>query len=288
MNVITSRPMYYSAEGPLPTAGVPKTDRENKQLFKGRFAKSGDDKAKKQLFKGRFAKSEEDKAKKSKEREGNKATRVSDRKEAKAERVVNREKRKAKRNAKKVLRLKDKTGRERILFPLTRLRKNKDGKSVKANPDGSETIVKPENVVTVSTIENTPTGPVKKTIEVDKVEVAEVLKVPIETVTPALIEQKKVEVPAGQAPVQAQETKVTGNENVMTVEIKESDIVADLNGVEYVSTQTQNEEEADVDVTDEKDKGKKGMSTTTKVIIVVGTVTVIALVVFAIYKSRKK
>ena len=212
-----------------------------------------------------------------------------ERERIRSERKDMRKNRKAKRNAKKLLRLKNKQGKELILFPLTRLRRNKDNKLVKTYPDGTETIVKPEMAVQITTIESTPTGPVKKVIEVDKAEVAEVLQVPINTVTPQMIEQKKIEVPIAQAPIQAQETKTTGTENVVGITIDPGNVTTDENGVSYASTQTQGQEEPIADVIDgNTTEEKKGMSLGLKIGIGVGIVVILGVAGYLIYRSTKK
>ena len=212
-----------------------------------------------------------------------------ERERIRSERKDMRKNRKAKRNAKKLLRLKNKQGKELILFPLTRLRRNKDNKLVKTYPDGTETIVKPEMAVQITTIESTPTGPVKKVIEVDKAEVAEVLQVPINTVTPQMIEQKKIEVPIAQAPIQAQETKTIGTENVVGITIDPGNVTTDENGVSYASTQTQGQEEPIADVIDgNTTEEKKGMSLGLKIGIGVGIVVILGVAGYLIYRSTKK
>ena len=211
-----------------------------------------------------------------------------ERERVRTERKEIRKNRKAKRNAKKLLRLKNKQGKEVILFPLTRLRRNKDNKLVKTYPDGTETIVKPEMAVQITTIEPTPAGNVTKVIEVDKAEVAEVLQVPINTVTPQLIEQKKIEIPVSQAPIQAQETKTVGTENVVGITIDPGNVTTDENGVSYASTQTQNQEEPIQDVVDGTKEDKQGMSLPVKIGIGVAVITVVGVIGYFIYKSTSK
>jgi len=211
-----------------------------------------------------------------------------ERERIRTERKDIRKNRKAKRNAKKLLRLKNKQGKEVILFPLTRLRRNKDNKLVKTYPDGTETIVKPEMAVQITTIEPTPTGNVTKVIEVDKAEVAEVLQVPINTVTPQLIEQKKIELPVSQAPIQAQETKTIGTENVVGITIDPGNVTTDENGISYASTQTQNQEEPIKDVVDSTKEEKVGMSLGLKIGIGAGVIVVLGVIGYFIYKSTSK
>ena len=257
MNVITSRPIYSNAGGAEEKA---LRDAERLRIKNERLA----------------------------DREKLKAERDARLASGKLERQTNRTNRKANRNAKRLLRLKNKQGREQILYPLTRLRRNKENKLVKVYPDGTETIVKPEMVVQVKTVEITPAGPVTKIVEVDKAEVAEALKVPVETITPIFMEEKKIEIPVTQAPIQAEETKVTGLENVIAVEIKPEDIVTDPNGNDFVSTQTTGAEEPIVDVVDVNiNEVKTGMSVGLKIGIGVGIVVVLGLVGYMIYRSSK-
>lgn len=283
MNVITSRPIYSNADAKMDKALIDVSGKSKQEI-----------QALKEAERTRV-KSERvtDRANLKAERDANLAAKKSNRVEArttrKTERIEARSNRKAKRNAKKLLRLRNKQGKEQILFPLTRLRRNKDNKLVKTYPDGTETIVKPEMAVKVTTIEPTPTGNVTKVIEVDKAEVAEVLQVPIETVTPQLIEQKKVEVPVAQAPIQAQETKTIGTENVIGITMDPGNVTTDENGVSYASTQTQNQEEPIADVVDTNTtEEKKGMSLGVKIGIGVGIAAIIGTVVYFIYKSTKK
>ena len=240
MNVITSRPIYSNAGGAEEKA---LRDAERLRIKNERLA----------------------------DREKLKAERDARLASGKLERQTNRTNRKANRNAKRLLRLKNKQGREQILYPLTRLRRNKENK-----------------LVQVKTVEITPAGPVTKIVEVDKAEVAEALKVPVETITPIFIEERKIEIPVTQAPIQAEETKVTGLENVIAVEIKPEDIVTDPNGNDFVSTQTTGPEEPIVDVVDNNiNEVKTEMSVGLKIGIGVGIVVVLGLVGYMIYRSSK-
>lgn len=272
MNVITNAPIYSGVDA-LTTYGEVKgkTPEEVKALKDAERARIKQEKL-------------QDRAKLKEERDARLA-------QKKQERQARRADRKAKRNAKKLLRLRDKTGKEKILYPLTRLRRNKDNKLVKVYPDGKETIVKEENTVSITVTENTATGQVAKTETFDKAEVAAALNIPKESVTPQVLQEKKVEVDKKDAPIQANETKITGFENVVAVEVKPEDVVVDNSGNEVLTTETQDSATQEIDVVDENklknEEQPKGLSLGVKIAIGVGLTVVLAGIGYMIYRASK-
>jgi hypothetical protein len=164
-----------------------------------------------------------------------KTERLSDRASLKAEKKANKtsfvqkiqEKRatkRASRNAKKLLKLKDKTGKEKVMYPLTRL-KRKNNQFVKSNPDGTETIVPKENVI------ETPKGEVY-----DKMEIQKVTSIPLQNLTPLVVESSITYVPSAQAPEQAQQTFTPPSENIPFVGVDQSKIGTDGNGDAFMNS----------------------------------------------------
>lgn len=116
---------------------------------------------------------EQKQATKKAERETKKAERTQKRAERKEIRVDRRAKRKAKRQAKRLLRAKDKTGRKKWFYPISRVFKGK-----KKQKDGKIVEVSPENVVTTS-----------NGAQFDKTEIAMATGIPASQVTPQITEQ---------------------------------------------------------------------------------------------------
>ena len=274
MNVITNAPIYSSADGDLPGLQAELKGKTPEQI------KALKDAEKQRVKQERLT----DRAKLKEERDA----RLKQQKEQRQQRRADR---KAKRNAKKLLRLKNKEGKEKIYYPLTRLRRNKNNQLVKVYPDGKETIVKPENVVTTTTTNITPQGPQTVTIELDKNEVAQALNVAPSQVTTELLQVKKAEIPTTQAPVQAQETKTTGFENVVAVEVTPENVVTDSQGNDVLVTETQDVQTQEVDVVDENktknDEKPKGLSLTAKIVIGVVSAGLLAGIGYMIYRTVK-
>ena len=275
MNVITNAPIYSNLEGNV------LTDLQNQ--LKGKTPqeiKALKDAEKQRIKQERLT----DRAKLKAERDARLTQQKADRQQRRADR-------KAKRNAKRLLRLKNKEGKEKIYYPLTRLRRNKNNQIVKVYPDGKETIIKPENVVVVTTQEITPTGVKSVTSEFDKNEVAQALNIPVNQVTPELVQIKTTEIKQEDAPVQANETKTTKVENVVAVEITPENVVTDNQGNDVLATDTQNTQEKEVDVAEEnkeiKGEEPKGLSLTVKIVIGVVSVALLSGIAYMIYRTAK-
>jgi hypothetical protein len=274
MNVYTNAPIYSNAPGDL---------SDLQKDLKGKTP-------------------EEIKALKDAEKQRIKQERLTDRAKLKAERDARlqqqkeqrqqrRADRKAKRNAKRLLRLKNKEGKEKIYYPLTRLRRNKNNQIVKVYPDGKETIIKPENVVVVTTQEITPTGVRTVTSELDKNEVAQALNIKPEQVTAELVQVKTTEIKKEDAPVQTNETKTTKFENVLAVEVTPENIVTDNQGNDVLATDTQNTQEQEVDVQvenqEKNDEKPKGLSLGAKIAIGVVSALLLTGIGYMIYRTVK-
>lgn len=276
MNVITNAPIYSSVEGNV------LTDLQNQ--LKGKTPQ--EIKALKDAEKQRIKQEKlTDRAKLKAERDARLTQQKADRQQRRADR-------KAKRNAKRLIRLKNKEGKEKIYYPLTRLRRNKNNQIVKVYPDGKETIIKPENVVVVTTQEITSTGGVKSvTSEFDKNEVAQALNIPVNQVTAELVQVKTTEIKKEDAPLQANETKTTKFENVLAVEITPENVVTDNQGNDVLATDTQNTQEQEVDVAEENKEKKgeepKGLSLTVKIVIGVVSVALLSGIAYMIYRTAK-
>jgi hypothetical protein len=275
MNVITNAPIYSNTDGNV------LTDLQNQ--LKGKTP-------------------QEIKALKDAEKQRIKQERLTDRAKLKAERdarliqqkeqrQLRRADRKAKRNAKRLLRLRNKEGKEKIYYPLTRLRRNKNNQIVKVYPDGKETIIKPENVVVITTQEISPTGIKSVTTELDKNEVAQALNISANQVTAELAQVKITEIKKEDAPVQANETKTSKFENVVAVEVTPENVVTDNQGNDVLATDTQNTQEKEVDVAEENKETKgeepKGLSLTVKIVIGVVSVTLLSGIAYMIYQTAK-
>lgn len=275
MNVITNAPIYSSADGNV------MTDLQNE--LKGKTPE--------QIKALKDAEKQRIKQERLTDRAKLKAERDARLKQQKEQRQQRRADRKAKRNAKKLLRLRGKEGKEKIYYPLTRLRRNKNNQLVKVYPDGKETIVKPENVVTTTTTNITPQGPKTVTVELDKNEVAQALNVAPSQVTPELLQVKKAEIPTNQAPVQANETKTSQFENVLAVEVTPENVVTDAQGNDVLATETQDVQSKEIDVVDENktknDEQPKGLSLTTKIVIGVVSVGLLSVVGYMIYRTAQ-
>jgi hypothetical protein len=275
MKVITNAPIYSSADAKTYEATVTEVKGKSKEEVK----------ALKDAEKARIKQQRlQDRTKLKEERDSRLA-------QKKQERQTRRADRKAKRNAKRLLRLRDKTGKEKIFYPLTRLRRNQKNQIVKVYPDGTETIVKQENVVSITTQEITPSGPKSVTTELDKTEVAKALNVAPSQVTPELVQVKTTEIKKEEAPVQAQETKTTQFENVVAVEITPENVVTDAQGNDVLATETQDVTATDVNLVDENkknnDEESKGLSLTAKIAIGVVSATLLGIIGYMIYKTSK-
>ncbi len=202
MNVITERPIYSFATGEKP-----------KKVKKERPAKS---------------KTQPKRTPKTKE----------EKEQLKAERSEKRAERKARRkaNVKRLFKFFDRSGKKRTFFPLTRLRKNKDGKLVKPQPDGSELIVEKSDYVTVMVKETPTSAPVAQ--EFEKKEIATALNVNESAVYPTLVESTLIAVPTSQAPSSAIETKTQPTESVIALPVDETKIVSTDEG-DFLANDTQ-------------------------------------------------
>lgn len=275
MNVYTNAPIYSSTDGNAVT--------ELQKELKGKT--SAEIKALKEAEKQRI------KQERLTDRAKLKAERDARLKQQKEQRQQRRADRKAKRNAKRLFRLRTKEGKEKIYYPLTRLRRNKNNQIVKVYPDGKETIVKQENVITTTTTEITPQGPKTVTVELDKTEVAQALNVAYSQVTAELLQVKKAEIPKDQAPVAATETKTTGFESVVAVEITPENVVVDNQGNEVLATDTQDVQEKEVDVVvenqEKNDEKPKGLSLGAKIAIGVVSALLLTGIGYMIYRTVK-
>lgn len=164
MKVFTDRPIYSYAEGspeklkPLGTSSVPTSLPTTLSTTK-----------------------EQKEAQRKADKEKRKTERTQKRSERKEVRQEKRAVRKAKRLAKKLLRAKDKTGRKRWFYPISRVFKGK-----KKQADGTIVEVAPNDVVTTSS-----------GAQFDKTEIAKATGVSPQSVTPQMAEQLLVTTPQG-------------------------------------------------------------------------------------------
>jgi hypothetical protein len=200
----------------------------------------------------------------------NKATRKSNRLQKKTEK-------KPKRNAKQILVKKDKTGKERFHFPLSKLFK-KDGKWFKKTKDNKVVAVDASNVVTTVKADGT-------TIAVDKNEIAKATGMPVGAVTPLAVQKVVTTMPQTDADtkVSATETGTPPNEPVVTVEVPESKVEMTADGNVFLEADTQDVKEPTKDASD-----KPEMSKTQKVVLWSVAVVAVSVIGYAIYRSINK
>jgi hypothetical protein len=197
---------------------------------------------------------EQKEAQRKADREKKKEARTLKRTERKEVRQEKRATRKAKRTAKKLLRAKDKMGRKKWFYPISRVFKGK-----KKQKDGTIVDVDPQNVVTT-----------KSGAQFDKTEISTATGVPVTQVTPQMAEQILVSTPEGSATVSenttlspfiAKRDDVSTNPNATAEEVLNSittvyapvnenkEIVLGEDGSMYMSEETSQYEEP---ITDEE------------------------------------
>jgi hypothetical protein len=237
MNVYTDRPIYsYAGDNPekltpLGTSTIPATLPTTLATTK-----------------------EQKEAQRKADREKKKEARTLKRTERKEVRQEKRATRKAKRQAKRLLRAKDKTGRKKWFYPISRVFKGK-----KKQKDGTIVDVDPQNIVTT-----------KSGAQFDKTEISTATGVPVTQVTPQMAEQILVSTPQGSATVSENTTlspfiskrdDVSTNPNATAEEVLNSittvyapvnenkEIVLGEDGSMYMSEETSQYEE---EITDEE------------------------------------
>ena len=184
-------------------------------------------------------------------------------------------KRKAKRNAKKLLRV-SKPGGTKFFYPLTQLFGKK-----KKNKDGTTTDIAPENSVVVK-------NSAGKTTELDKVELAKALDIPVSQVTPAKVQEVVVNVPAATAgSVTASETSTPAGEPVLAIEVKDANVTIADDGSAYLSSETQLPGETKNVADEDKEAQKKAKIG--KIILISGAIiVVVGAILYFVNKEQKK
>ena len=241
---------------------------------------------------------EQKEAQKKADREKKKSERTQKRTERKEVRQEKRAIRKAKRQAKRLLRAKDKTGRKKWFYPISRVFKGK-----KKQKDGTIVDVDPKNIVT------TTSG-----AQFDKTEIATATGVPVDQVTAKTAEQVLVTNPQGSAtvsenttlsPFVAKRDDVTTNPNATAEEVLNSittvyapvndnkEVVQGEDGATYMADETTSQEEPPISEEEFNAMTKKSDKEPKKGLGVWGWVGVSAIIVglgigaVLIYKMSK-
>jgi len=183
-----------------------------------------------------------------KKRQQKKAEKTEKRLERKVIRQQKRNERKAKRQAKKLLRAKDKTGRKKWFYPISRVFKGK-----KKQKDGTIVDVDPKNILTT-----------KSGVQFDKTEIATAIGVPEAQITAQMAEQVLVSTPQGSTTVsenttlspfvaKQEETNIDPNASVEQVLNNLTTIYAPVNdnkevvtaedGATYIADETTSQQE---------------------------------------------
>lgn len=242
---------------------------------------------------------EQKKANKLAEKEQKKQDRTKKRTERKELRQEKRAVRKAKRQAKKLLRAKDKTGRKKWFYPISRVFKGK-----KKQADGTIVEVDPKNIVT------TTSG-----AQFDKTEISNATGIPVNQVTDKTAEQILVTSPQDSATVSenttlspfiAKRDDVTTNPNATAEEVLNSittvyapvnenkEVVQGEDGAIYMSDETTSQEEPPISDEEFNAMNKKSETEPKKGLGVWGWVGISAIVLglglggYLIYKMSKK
>ena len=227
---------------------------------------------------------EQKEAQRKADREKKKLERTQRRSEKKEVRQEKRAVRKAKRQAKRLLRAKDKTGRKKWFYPISRVFKGK-----KKQKDGTIVEVDPQNIVT------TTSG-----AQFDKTEIAKATGLPETQVTPKMVEEILVTNPQGSAtvsenttlsPFVAKRDDITTNPNATAEEVLNSittvyapvndnkEVVQGEDGAIYMADETTSQEEPPISEEEFNAMTKKSETETKKGLGVWGWVGISAIVV---------
>ena len=195
----------------------------------------------------------------------------------KSNRLQKKSEKKPKRNAKQILVKKDKTGRERFYFPLSKLFK-KDGKWFKRTKDNKVVAVEATNVVTTTKSDGT-------TVTVDKNEVAKATGMPVSAVTPLAVQKIVTSIPQTDADAKTSgtETGTPVTEPVVTLEVPETKVEMTGDGNVFLTTDTQDVKEPTKEVSD-----KPEMSKTQKTILWAVGIIAVGVIGYAVYRSINK
>lgn len=249
INVETDNPVYSNADG--------KAFKKLKDMLP-----KGKTDAQKATAKG-------ERAIKKGERDVKQSGRKADREVKKADRKAKR----AKKNGSPLTKLK-----EKFLKKIKEIKTNREGKKVKTQPDGTETVVAPKNIVV------TPQG------EYDKVEIGRALNVPPEQVTSALIAQRSVATAPTTTAI-ASATIIPASPSAdLAIVVQPSLVENDSAGMPYLSVDLQSVDEPLMDVAKEE-SGKRKLSKTEKIVLWAGVGLVVIIVGYLGYKkftSKKK
>jgi hypothetical protein len=227
---------------------------------------------------------EQKEAQRKADREKKKLERTQKRTERKEVRQEKRAVRRAKRQAKRLLRAKDKTGRKKWFYPISRVFKGK-----KKQKDGTIVEVEPKNIVT------TTSG-----AQFDKTEIATATGVPVDQVTAQMAEQVFFTNPQGSAtvsenttlsPFVAKRDDVTTNPNATAEEVLNSittvyapvndnkEVVQGEDGAIYMADETTSQEEPPISEEEFNAMTKKSETEAKKGLGVWGWVGISAIVV---------
>lgn len=195
----------------------------------------------------------------------------------KSNRLQKKSDKKPKRNAKQILVKKDKTGKERFYFPLSKLFK-KDGKWFKRTKDNKVVAVDAINVVTTTKADGT-------TVTVDKNEVAKATGMPVNAVTPLAVQKIVTPIPQTDADTKTSgaETGTPVTEPVVALEVPEAKVEMTGDGNVFLETDTQDVKEPTKDASD-----KPEMSKTQKTILWSVGIVAVGVIAYAVYRSINK
>jgi hypothetical protein len=261
MRVITNSPVF--TEGNSGFEGYSNANDKEPKAPKTRTPKTRTPKAKTEKT-GVFSQESKD------ARAQNRATRKSNRLQKKSEK-------KPKRNAKQILVKKDKTGKERFYFPLSKLFK-KDGKWFKRTKDNKVVAVEATNVVTTTKADGT-------TVTVDKNEVAKATGMPVSAVTPLAVQKIVTSIPQTDADAKTSgaETGTPVTEPIVTLEVPEAKVEMTGDGNVFLEADTQDVKEPTKDASD-----KPEMTKTNKIILWSVGIVAVGLIGYAVYRSINK
>lgn len=205
-----------------------------------------------------------DKLKRSPEKKAERKTKVSE----------NRSKRRAKRNSKKLLRIENRGGKK-FFYPLTQLFAKK-----KKYKDGTSIEIPKENIVAIKTTSG-------KTAELDKVEIAKALNIPVNQLTEQKIQEVVVNVPAATAGSAASETSTPSGDPVLAIEVKDADVTVTDDGSAYLSADTQLPGETK-NVADEDKEAQKKIKIGKIILISGAVIIVVGAILYFVNKEQKK
>lgn len=251
MDIITSRPIYSNATGSTVNLQVLAQEMGNMERSKLEAILKTLNRAQTQELKR--LEQQRIKQEKLSDRASLKAQKKADKTSFVQKIQEKRATKRASRNAKKLLKLKDKSGKEKVLYPLTRL-KRKNNQIVRVEPDRTETVIQPNSVVTL-----------KDGSMYDKMEIKKVTSIPLQNITPELVQSSIINVPATQAEEQAKDTFTPIDENIPMLGVDPSKITTDDKGDAYAGSDitfdstSQSSEETDDSDNSDKPKSKTWM-----------------------------